>query len=122
MPSVVRIHLYPRKFSIKCCGNSSVGRAQPCQGWGREFESRFPLFDGALVQLVRIHACHAWGHGFESRTHRKKEAEMLPFLYMALSPALPRRGVGIYSAKMLCFTGFGQSQWCGCSAFVWGKE
>ena len=27
---------------------------------------------GALVQLVRIHACHAWGHGFESRTHRSK--------------------------------------------------
>ena len=27
---------------------------------------------GALVQLVRIHACHAWGHGFESRTHRTK--------------------------------------------------
>ena len=25
------------------CGNSSVGRAPPCQGWGREFESRFPL-------------------------------------------------------------------------------
>ena len=23
--------------------NSSVGRAQPCQGWGREFESRLPL-------------------------------------------------------------------------------
>ena len=29
--------------STKVCGNSSVGRAQPCQGWGREFESRFPL-------------------------------------------------------------------------------
>ena len=27
----------------KECGNSSVGRAQPCQGWGREFEPRFPL-------------------------------------------------------------------------------
>ena len=27
----------------RLCGNSSVGRAQPCQGWGREFESRFPL-------------------------------------------------------------------------------
>ena len=26
--------------------------------------------NGALVQLVRIHACHAWGHEFESRTHR----------------------------------------------------
>jgi hypothetical protein len=25
------------------CGRSSVGRAQPCQGWGREFESRRPL-------------------------------------------------------------------------------
>ncbi len=25
------------------CGNSSVGRALPCQGKGREFESRFPL-------------------------------------------------------------------------------
>ena len=24
-------------------GNSSVGRAQPCQGWGRGSESRFPL-------------------------------------------------------------------------------
>ena len=24
-------------------GSSSVGRAQPCQGWGREFEPRFPL-------------------------------------------------------------------------------
>src|SRR5438067_1570465 len=27
-------------------GNSSVGRAQPCQGWGRGFESRFPLSPG----------------------------------------------------------------------------
>ena len=30
-------------LNIKLCGNSSVGRAQPCQGWGREFEPRFPL-------------------------------------------------------------------------------
>ena len=28
---------------LHICGNSSVGRAQPCQGWGREFEPRFPL-------------------------------------------------------------------------------
>ena len=27
----------------KPCGNSSVGRARPCQGRGREFESRLPL-------------------------------------------------------------------------------
>ena len=42
------------QFSIahtKKCGNSSVGRARPCQGRGREFESRLPLtFFGALVQ------------------------------------------------------------------------
>ena len=31
------------KWRFAVCGNSSVGRAQPCQGWGREFESRFPL-------------------------------------------------------------------------------
>ena len=29
--------------SLTFCGNSSVGRARPCQGRGREFESRFPL-------------------------------------------------------------------------------
>src|SRR5690554_3914480 len=28
---------------ITFSGNSSVGRARPCQGRGREFESRFPL-------------------------------------------------------------------------------
>ena len=32
-----------RVFQQRESGNSSVGRAQPCQGWGREFESRFPL-------------------------------------------------------------------------------
>ncbi len=35
-----------------------------------ERESNEKKLNGALVQLVRIHACHAWGHGFESRTHR----------------------------------------------------
>ncbi|GEM_PF-1872778 len=42
--------------------NSSVGRAQPCQGWGRGFESRFSLkiltdsflsiFFAQMVELV----------------------------------------------------------------------
>src|SRR5256885_1660630 len=34
-----------RRAQLHCSarGNSSVGRAQPCQGWGRGFESRFPL-------------------------------------------------------------------------------
>ena len=29
---------------IEISESSSVGRAQPCQGWGRGFESRLPLF------------------------------------------------------------------------------
>lgn len=33
------------KFAVPS-ENSSVGRAQPCQGWGREFESRFSLIKG----------------------------------------------------------------------------
>ena len=30
-------------FAPPICGNSSVGRARPCQGRGRGSESRFPL-------------------------------------------------------------------------------
>ncbi len=29
--------------TFKVCGSSSVGRAPPCQGGCREFESRLPL-------------------------------------------------------------------------------
>ncbi len=45
------------KFESACyerrrlCGNSSVGRARPCQGRGREFESRFPLQFLSTVKL-----------------------------------------------------------------------
>ena len=42
----------------------------------REKATREKL-NGALVQLVRIHACHAWGHGFESRTHRNKHCKSM---------------------------------------------
>lgn len=40
-------------------GNSSVGRARPCQGRGREFESRFPLQkshpSSILVHILEIY-------------------------------------------------------------------
>ena len=39
-----------RYLCFRICGNSSVGRAQPCQGWGREFESRFPLWKSATYR------------------------------------------------------------------------
>ena len=53
------------------CGNSSVGRAQPCQGWGRGSESRFPLdyffiinqdrfkFRAQVAELVDAHVSGA---------------------------------------------------------------
>ena len=50
--------------------------------------------NGAVVQLVRIHACHAWGRGFESRPHRRGERKsnrvnlgflLLFFRYSSLS-------------------------------------
>ena len=44
-------------------GNSSVGRAQPCQGWGREFESRFPLKMIAMTyaQVAELVDAHVSG-------------------------------------------------------------
>ena len=40
--NILPLHRVKRN-AFKYCGNSSVGRARPCQGRGREFESRFPL-------------------------------------------------------------------------------
>ena len=45
----------------KECGNSSVGRARPCQGRGREFESRFPLFFFACRQKGVPENINFWG-------------------------------------------------------------
>ena len=39
------------------------------------------MWNGVVVQLVRIHACHAWGRGFESRPYRKRKMSYLPLFY-----------------------------------------
>ena len=42
----VTISLHSQKWNNNCdckCESSSVGRAQPCHGWGRGFESRLSL-------------------------------------------------------------------------------
>ena len=43
------------------------------------------LKNGAVVQLVRIHACHAWGRGFESRPHRKEDVKASSFFVYLLT-------------------------------------
>ena len=47
-------------------GNSSVGRARPCQGRGREFESRFPLQfkDRAAEIMRRLRFEAGWQSGY----------------------------------------------------------
>ncbi len=79
----ITLHRKSKKRTLKC-ENSSVGRAQPCQGWGRGFESRFSLkflkrtlkyhrFSRALSitrensSVGRAQPCQGWGRGFESR-------------------------------------------------------
>src|SRR5438552_5853740 len=60
-------------------GNSSVGRAQPCQGWGRGFESRFPLWhsDAGWSSLVarRAHNPEVVGSNPTPATTRRVDGE-----------------------------------------------
>ena len=44
------------------CENSSVGRARPCQGRGRGFESRFSLRIARVVELVDTPDLKSCGH------------------------------------------------------------
>gem|GEM_PF-4279275 len=85
------------KFSLYICiiasESSSVGRAQPCQGWGREFESRLSLSclgggtgrHAGLKILFPLREC-----GFDSRPrYGKKAHRKMGFLYkkmIVLSP------------------------------------
>ena len=74
-----RLHF--RSGSLQC-GNSSVGRAQPCQGWGREFESRFPLQKPEKVEIF------------------SRPFSFLPFGICYLSPKPPFcKGGGFWSGK-----------------------
>ena len=70
-------------------GNSSVGRAQPCQGWGREFESRFPL---------------------------QESAEMLTFFLKTLPDEVSIYSVVLFRRRLFCLY-IGSTENPGCFAF-----
>ena len=55
------------------CGNSSVGRARPCQGRGREFESRLPL---------------------------KKEQDYVPAFFLSKAPYRKEKGSDNYGVNL----------------------
>ena len=98
-------------ISLVARGCSAVGSAQPCQGWGREFESRHPLECGD--RHTRIHqdsrkpittrgstthggvaerlgtGLQSRLHGFESRRH----------LHSRSRPAAVTRAIGAAVAR-----------------------
>jgi hypothetical protein len=60
-------------------GNSSVGRAQPCQGWGRGFESRFPLYEAESTLRLTMYGPDGPPPG-ESIGRRRRNSEAEPRL------------------------------------------
>ena len=78
----------PPKTAVWLRGNSSVGRAQPCQGWGRGFESRFPLSGqaGNAGQVAVIVA--GWSSLVARRAHNPEVVGSNP------TPAIGKDGEG----------------------------
>ena len=91
-------------FTTVFCGNSSVGRAQPCQGWGREFESRFPLTgrsNGGMVDTKDLKSFgQKWPCEFESRFEHNNSAKLSFRKFRAFSVAL-RLGRSLRTARSL---------------------
>ncbi len=56
IPLQRKTEMTPFETNKKTCENSSVGRAQPCQGWGRGFESRFSLNKENIKILTSVEA------------------------------------------------------------------
>src|SRR6218665_1735820 len=82
-----------RLMFIKCSGQttreqrgcSAVGSAQPCQGWGREFESRHPLKCRGLLRR----AFRTWGQSTRWRGRAARHRPAKPFTRVRIpSPPL----------------------------------
>ena len=88
------------------CGNSSVGRAQPCQGWGRRFESGFPLQIDQKARLHRAFFVLPAASGVQSAAH----GQVAEWLCSGLQSRLPRfdsgPGLQIQAAKSRHRAGF----------------
>ena len=81
------------------------GRASPCQGECREFESRFPLHYAPLAQLVEQLTLNQWVQGSSPwrRTKSFKNAIYRRFLMIVIVPVIftLRRGCGNFLFETL---------------------
>ncbi len=54
-------HFYNKKFSSYICESGSVGRASPCQGESRGFESRLSLQTKSFAKIVaKLFLCNVF--------------------------------------------------------------
>lgn len=58
-------------WELTYCENSSVGRARPCQGRGRGFESRFPLVLLPPPEMGVVFLWFFWNTNFTEDTDLK---------------------------------------------------
>ena len=68
-------HCNPKRKEWVTCRSSSVGRAQPCQGWGREFEPRLLLQkneSAAMLTFVLKKSHPDWNSPNDSRTFTRR--------------------------------------------------
>ena len=94
----------PARWGPRGC--SAVGSAQPCQGWGREFESRHPLECSALSRRnpgertargVKPHGgvAERLGTGLQSRLHGFESRRHLQALHSQLNPLVGAIGAAV---------------------------
>ena len=94
----------PARWGPRGC--SAVGSAQPCQGWGREFESRHPLECSVLSRSnsgeraargVKPHGgvAERLGTGLQSRLHGFESRRHLQALHSQLNPLVGAIGAAV---------------------------
>ena len=77
------------------------GRASPCQGEGREFESRHPLhFFVSLAQLDRASGYGPEGRGFESSRIRQEKLVMLNYKLFCFMQKCWNRQTGMFEGHV----------------------
>ena len=93
-------------FDVCFCGNSSVGRARPCQGRGRGSESRFPLFSLKVFKRETYHTMNLYIRYFDRETFVSSADEAIAFLNgipeIGMTPEV-EADIREYAASDVCY-------------------